>query len=98
LSAFLFDNNSSPNYPKSIWSFLEKPPSAGAKGSRRQLLIDSWNKHGVLSHQNQKGKELETSELLDQRMAMLSDVKSVVSEMDNGLMELSDAVLEYYEN
>jgi hypothetical protein len=96
LTSFLFDTNASINYPKSIWSFLSSPSSPGVHISRRQALIARWNKQGILIHETQKGKELETSELLDQRMAMLDDVKSVVSEMDNGLMELSDSIMASY--
>jgi hypothetical protein len=44
----------------------------------------------------QTGKVMVTVDLLDQRMAMLSDVNSLVSKMHAALMSLSDAVSASY--
>ncbi len=98
LDSFLDDKKSSDQYAPGIWLYLNHvPPNNLNNKTRRELLIESWQRTNILPHsgytQNQsRTKQPATEELLDQRLAMLSDLKSAVSEMNNGLMELSNAV------
>lgn len=78
-----------------------RPNSAPATGSRRQRLIADWQRTGVIAkarvnNPDARTKRNITIELLDQRMAMLSDVKSLIEEMHFGLMEVSNAVVQSY--
>jgi hypothetical protein len=98
LHSFLNDKKSSDQYAPGIWIYLNHvPPGSLTNKTRRETLIENWQKTNILprpsdpSNQS-KIKQPATEELLDQRLAMLSDLKSEVSEMNNGLMELSNAV------
>ncbi len=102
LDAFLSGNGTEAHFPKSVWRFMnDSDPDSKQPKSRRLKLIEGWEKSGILSKAKQaneaaKLKRNLSIELLDQRLAMLSDVKSVVSEMHSGLMELSDAIVNSY--
>ncbi len=81
-----------------VWMYLNHPPLDNkTTKSRRQLLIESWEKSGILRDANtpnthSKTKPSMSIDLLDERIAMLSDLESAVSEMHGGLMELSNVV------
>ncbi|MFX6815278.1 hypothetical protein ABTH42_19035, partial [Acinetobacter baumannii] len=83
-----------PHFPLSVWRFMnDADPESKQPKSRRLRLIEGWEKSGILGKAKQASETARlkrdvTIELLDQRLAMLSDVKSVVSEMHAGLMEL----------
>ena len=98
LDAFLSDSKGPTAYPSSIWRYLNQAPSSSAiTKTRRQHLIDNWQRSGVLARVNQtKAKRNLSIELLDQRMAMLSDLKSAIEEMHYGLMLLSDSIVVSY--
>ncbi|MBX9568256.1 MAG: hypothetical protein K2X77_05140 [Candidatus Obscuribacterales bacterium] len=77
------------------------PNNVQATGSRRQRLIADWQRTGVIMKARVNNPEARTKrnitiELLDQRMAMLSDVKSLIEEMHFGLMEVANAVVQSY--
>lgn len=100
LEAFLVDAQGQNVYPRTIWRYMNELPPGGAKPkSRRQELIDNWQKTGILAraHQSRAKRNL-SIELLDQRMAMLSDLKSVIEEMHFGLMQLNDSIVASYNN
>lgn len=86
----------------SVSSVMDTTPSSTpATGSRRQRLIADWQRTGVIAkarvnNPDARTKRNITIELLDQRMAMLSDVKSLIEEMHFGLMEVSNAVVQSY--
>ena len=102
LESFLTGRDAAAHFPPSVWNYLnnDSPGEPGIK-SRRQILIDGWQKSGVLAKARVDGPQTRlkrnvTIELLDQRLAMLSDLKSAISEMHNGLMELNDAIVLSY--
>lgn len=77
------------------------PNNTPNTGSRRQRLIADWQRTGVIAKARVNNPEARTKrnitiELLDQRMAMLSDVKSLIEEMHFGLMEVANAVVQSY--
>ncbi len=93
LTAF-FAEQPSEYYPPMVWRYLNNLPP-GATRSRRQQLIASWRKSKLLETSKTKGPV--TVQLLDQRLAMLSDIKAVVTQMHNELMQLADAVVLTYD-
>jgi hypothetical protein len=103
LQAFL-DGKPDPHFPWLIWRYMNDSPAGEGtlKGqSRRQIMIANWQKTGITTRatgmpKKQTGKVMVTVDLLDQRMAMLSDVNSLVSKMHAALMSLSDAVSASY--
>lgn len=103
LGAFLDERRYDNQFPNSVWQFLNNSaPGSVQAVSRRQALIKTWQTTGVLVRARVDGqvkpKRNVTIELLDQRLAMLSDVRSVVSEMHYGLMEVSDAIMQSFAN
>jgi hypothetical protein len=103
LESFL-ENRTLGQFPQSIWTYLSHPPIGGSTTySRRQLLIKTWQDTGILPKTNRHAVKAQTQEtqqltvdLLDQRLAMLYDLKSVVSQMHTELMELSNSILKSY--
>lgn len=100
LESFLNEAAVGKHYPQSIWKYMNNV-EPGKNKSRRQEVIDSWQRTGILAREKKvvgqsKTKRNITIELLDQRVAMLSDLKSLVTEMHNGLMELGDAIVSSY--
>lgn len=93
-------------YPQTIWRYLNSvPPGSSTKQTRRQLLLDNWKRNGILSSRpqamkNANGRVIVNAALegkwLAAHSAMLSDLKSVVSNMNTGLMVLSQIVKESY--
>jgi len=90
-------------YPQEVWTYLNAvPPSDPAHGTRREQLIKQWTDAGrIEAHTTAKAQakiELLTSgvsnqrpltiELLDDRAAMLADVRAVVSLMKRDLSKL----------
>lgn len=101
LSAFL-DGNPGTHFASSVWHYLNDVPvgDSPTKQSRRQLLIANWQKTGMMTRATglakANGRIPVTVDLLDQRLAMLSDVNSVVAHMHAALMSLSDAIVASY--
>ncbi len=101
LHAFLTNTQSLKYYPFDVWTFMNHQPPANSSGkSRRELLIALWQANGVLPRSNQTRAQTERKitirELLDQHLTMLTDLKSVVSEMHSTVMEITDALAESY--
>ncbi|MBX9686141.1 MAG: hypothetical protein K2X27_05535 [Candidatus Obscuribacterales bacterium] len=99
LAAFL--NERQTEYPGTVWQYLNNTePGSSPAISRRQQLINNWQNTGVMVRARiegqSKAKRNVTIELLDQRLAMLSDVRSAVSEMHYGLMELSNLIVQSF--
>ena len=104
LSAFLGQPEEQPNhYPGDIWAYLNGvPPGEASQASRREQLVAGWvaeGRVGVLDSPQSKRKiELLTStnaadknlrtELLNERAAMLADVRNRVSLMKRDLRDL----------
>lgn len=113
LNSFLTGNNfSSQEFPPTVWTYLNKAAQRTKNGkSRRQELIDHWTQIGRLSDGTNKlmarakaagvaPKFTENFHLddLDDTVAMMSDLKSVVSGMESALMELGQSVRDSYKD
>jgi hypothetical protein len=91
------------DYPDSVWQFLNRvPPGNRDRQTRLEYLAQNWQDAGLMgSKRKHTGfgltmhKEL-ASQLVEDRTAMLTDVKSVVSQMQNGLMDFSRALKQTY--
>lgn len=83
---------------------------AGASSeTRRERLLAAWKRSGMLARPDAKGSSGGTrarmgmgksvsAQLLEDRAAMLSDLKSVVAHMNNSLMQLSQYAKESYKD
>ena len=90
-------------YPAQVWTYLDSaPPSEPAKGTRREQLIAKWRQEGKIGPGNSlkdqrkverftdnvwQARKLSISEL-DNRLAMLMDVRTRVSLMKRELGEI----------
>ncbi len=100
-------------YPQQIWAYLNEPNMApsgdSAALSRKQFLVSEWDKRGIFARRD-KAARLQTGsvknnislaritpQLLDDRMAMLSELRSVVSQMHLSLMKLSQVCGKTYD-
>ncbi len=92
-------------YPETVWNFLNAVPNAGSETrTRRQIMMEHWRRLGLIDR-NRRDKTAEDErlktivgtkpqskvsiDLLDARSAMLHDLRAMVSEMDNYLLELT---------
>jgi hypothetical protein len=94
------------DYPESVWQFLSRvPPDSTDRRVRLEYLAQTWENAGLMGNKRKRPsnmsfglsmrKEL-ASQLVEDRTAMLTDVKSVVSQMQNGLMDFSRALKQTY--
>jgi len=111
LVALNADKNISGAYSSHIWSYLNEEPLDGTgKASRREALADAWQSRGIFSRGDKASRLDRTNprhrltlariapQLLEDRMAMLSEVRSVVSNMHTSLMKLSEFCERSYNN
>jgi hypothetical protein len=101
LVSFLNNTRDPHSLAPGVWMYMNHPPPrARIRESRREILIAGWEKSGMLhdTPKRSKSKSAESIELLDERLAMLTDLDSTISEMHSGLMELSNAVARSYSN
>ncbi len=103
-------NDTSNNYPESVWAYVNRIPNGQNGKSRRDILIDSWVRGGRLvgnsgrrNRQNNNNasptaspREKIIMDDIDDAVAMMSDIKSTISGMESSLMELSHAVKSSY--
>lgn len=89
-------------YPDQVWRFLNAPPLDGSgQTSRKEALAATWQQRGMMARTD-KAVKLRAGttrhhlalariapQLLEDRAAMLSELRSLVSEMHDSLMELS---------
>jgi hypothetical protein len=99
---FGFQSGESNTFPASVWTFLNGPDDNNKQLTRREALIRSWVSLGriaPLTHEAGKkeaaliagvtpGVHELTISRLDDRSAMLSDLRAVVSLMKRNLLEL----------
>lgn len=96
-------NNEVTEYPDIIWTYLNTvPPGSNQSKTRRELLIDSWEKLGrIPSPSEQKGREYVrilsgtipqkktvTISMLEDRSAMLADLRAIVGQIYKDLLNL----------
>lgn len=96
-------------YARQVWNYLNES-STGKEGQpRRTELVDNWQSRGFFDRHSKANAIREngnfaghfslariTPQLLDDRLAMLSELRSTVSEMHASLMELSLWVRQSY--
>lgn len=89
-------------YPEQVWDFLNAPPLDGSgQTSRKEALAATWQQRGMMARTD-KAVKLRAGttrhhlalariapQLLEDRAAMLSELRSLVSEMHDSLMALS---------
>lgn len=102
-------NNDAGVYPRQIWLYLNEPASGGSGHSRRDELMSQWQARGIFERRDKAAKLQEgnlkhhitlariTNQLLDDRLAMISELRSMVSQMHLSLMRLSQICKNSYE-
>lgn len=98
-------------YPPQVWRYLcEVPPGSTSSVSRKAQLVTGWEARGITSRTDRATKlrnghfrsELSLArmapQLLDDRLAMLSELRSTVSQMHHGLMQLSQISKKSYDD
>ncbi|MBY0549804.1 MAG: hypothetical protein K2W95_21205 [Candidatus Obscuribacterales bacterium] len=103
----LFDTNSkNEDYPESVWRFLNTVPAASTTGlTRRVSLLNAWTKAGIirrgqerwehrLSHitKGTMDRHRITISVLEDRDAMLHDLRATISPMEELLLEIMNLV------
>lgn len=104
---FLPKTEAQVDYPPAVWSYLSSPlPASSSQASRLDLLVERWVKMGVcFTHRGHamdrraRAQQLSgqtshrvTVDLLEDRIAMLNDLRSTVVHMDVDLLELMQAL------
>lgn len=105
LSSLVDSNTDAGKYfPSSVWVYLNSVPEDTLTGkTRRESLLDRWDKVGFGSRGLKKGSQRDrmtkaagiaqsphrlTVRLLEDRMAMLIDLQTTVAEMETNLQEI----------
>jgi hypothetical protein len=94
-------------YPPAVWKYLNAVPPTHGKATltRRQLLFRKWERFERIEHRGNPASERKiellagtvpqrravTIDLLDDRSAMLTDLRAEISSMSHGLLELMRA-------
>ncbi|MBI2811645.1 MAG: hypothetical protein HYX67_12580 [Candidatus Melainabacteria bacterium] len=90
------------DFPTPIWNFLNEPIPGGKGESRRDLLIERWVQLGRIPPPSSKAGQRRiallagtvaqthavTIDLLDDRVAMLNDMRAAVGSMSRELLEI----------
>jgi hypothetical protein len=100
---FMRPNDARTEYPDSIWRYLNSvPPGLKSNQTRRQLLIDRWIRLGRIQPlDTEKGRQYSRTlagtmlqqssvdiDMLEDRAAMLSDVRAEVSQIYKELLNM----------
>jgi hypothetical protein len=95
------------DYPASVWAYLSSPlPAAQSNASRLDILVDRWLKLGLCFTHRGHGPPREralkvaghlethkvTIDVLEDRIAMLNDLRATIVQMDSDLLELMEVV------
>jgi hypothetical protein len=99
-----FPTNSGIEYPETVWTYLNTPLPGTDKPSRKQLLMDHWladkNIH-IFRHGMTKtdliiltgaAQPVVTIDLINDRLIMLREVKTITLQMTRPLLELNMAM------
>lgn len=102
------DMEKHPEFPDSVWEYLNTIPAGSKSGmSRRETMVDRWEcTKYCLIHKGHKARHHErmkrisgvkedvvlTIDVLEDRIAMLQDLRSEISLMDNYLSEIFSVV------
>ncbi|CAN5729697.1 hypothetical protein BH10CYA1_BH10CYA1_50540 [soil metagenome] len=94
------------DFPTPVWNFLNEPIPGGNGESRRDQLIERWVQLGRIPPPNSKAGQRRvallagavaqthavTIDLLDDRVAMLNDMRAAVGSMSRELLEIMKAM------
>ncbi|MBA3858266.1 MAG: hypothetical protein C0507_15285 [Cyanobacteria bacterium PR.3.49] len=96
-------------YARQVWDYLNEPANGVSGQPRRVDLTSDWQNRGFFDRHTKASSMRENSaltgklalaritpQLLDDRLAMLSELRSVVSEMHTSLMKLSLHIKQSY--
>lgn len=110
LAALEEEDNSSGNYPSQVWSYLNESSASAPGQTRRAVLSGGWEKRGMFTRRDRATSLRSTGrlthhvalaritpQLLDDRLAMLAELRSVVSQMHLTLMKLGQRVKRSYD-
>lgn len=107
----LLSKNEDPKgvYARQVWAYLNEAGDGGNGQPRRVALTSDWQSRGFFDRHTKANSMRENSalptklalaritpQLLDDRLAMLSELRSVVSEMHTSLMQLSLHIKQSY--
>lgn len=96
LTEFFADKPDPEHYPHVVWQYLNNvPPGSIGTATRRTQLIENWRKSRLM--EPSKTRESVTIDLLDERLAMLYDIKTVVTQLHTQLMQITGAVVASYD-
>jgi len=100
--------NAEHDYPPSVWAYLSSPlPASKTNASRLDIVVDRWMKLELcLSHGGHRADTTDrakrvaghldsrkiTIDVLEDRIAMLSDLRATVVQMDSDLLEMMQIV------
>jgi hypothetical protein len=99
-------------YPPQVWAYLSASPGNGSVHvSRRVMLTSGWEGRGIISRRDKAFRQVKSGhfhndmtlarmapQLLDDRDAMLAELRSTVSQMHKGLMQLSQISKKSYDD
>jgi hypothetical protein len=104
------ENQPDRDYPESVWTYLnQRDLTSKSNKTRRDVLIQYWLTSGRLSGANGSKHapggqftptvaRISKMDDIDDSVAMMSDLKSAVSEMESSLMQLSQVIKESYKS
>ncbi|CAN5239381.1 hypothetical protein BH10CYA1_BH10CYA1_08810 [soil metagenome] len=110
LLAFINGNSqTSPQYPPSVWAYLNTKANTTDKVSRRVTLIDRWRASGRMTPGGSTARKRPVSTAgatskvvsfddLDDTVTMLADIRSVLAGAQVSLMELSETLKSVYDD
>lgn len=105
--AHLFDTNAkNQDYPDSVWKFLNTVPATSTTGlTRRVSLLNTWTREGIIRRGQDKwehrlshitkgttDRHRITISVLEDRDAMLHDLRATISPMEGLLLEIMNLV------
>jgi len=109
LLAFINGNSqTSPQYPATVWAYLNSKANSTDRVSRRVTLIERWRTSGRLTPGGSSRKraipttgasgKVVAFDDLDDTVTMLADIRSVLAGAEVSLMELSETLKTVYDD
>ncbi|MBI2811980.1 MAG: hypothetical protein HYX67_14280 [Candidatus Melainabacteria bacterium] len=110
LLAFINGNSqTSPQYPASVWAYLNAKANINDKVSRRVTLIERWRASGRMAPGGSTARKRPVSTAgatskvvsfddLDDTVTMLADIRAVLAGAQVSLMELSETLKSVYDD
>jgi len=104
---FATKGEAAPDYPPAVWAYLSSPlPASKTNQCRLDLLVNRWRSLGYcfthkghrrndqrMQHVAEQAQKLRvTIDVLEDRVAMLNDLRATVVQMDSDLLELTQTL------